>query len=481
MRGRFGVVVTLAAAVGFPAVLVAQGPAAAEIRRLDALFQEARAEAVHLLAPRAFEEALDRFDDARRRAADPPVGEDFRDRVRQSESRLAAARDLARDARVLLARALAARADAVEADASGRAPGPWETAEAELREAGRRFQRNDREEAVERADRAVELYRRAALAAWRERSLGAAIQARQRALSLGAQELAPRTFAAGEQALETGEGRLAEEPRSDAVSEAGRRSLAAFQRAAELSALADSVLRRRVPVERLLLGHEADLARLAEAAGIAPVSGSPDETTAAIAAEIARLRADVARLNRALEESRSVSAGRAERIAELEEELAASESRYAEARSELLARRARDERLLEASALFSTDEGEVFVRGDQLTIRLYGLTFDTGSAEIPGEDGALLTKVQRVITAFENARIRIEGHTDSRGRPEANEALSLRRAIAVREHLLARLPIPSSRIEAVGYGESRPIASNETEEGRRRNRRIEISLNLSGG
>ena len=50
----------------------------------------------------------------------------------------------------------------------------------------------------------------------------------------------------------------------------------------------------------------------------------------------------------------------------------------------------------------------------------------------------------------------------------------------MREHLLARVPIPSSRVEAAGLGEERPIASNETEEGRARNRRIEIVLTLPG-
>jgi OOP family OmpA-OmpF porin len=81
---------------------------------------------------------------------------------------------------------------------------------------------------------------------------------------------------------------------------------------------------------------------------------------------------------------------------------------------------------------------------------------------------------------FSDASIRIEGHTDSRGGDEANKALSQRRALAIREHLLTRLPISASRIEAVGIGEDRPIATNDTEDGRARNRRIEIILTLSG-
>ena len=61
---------------------------------------------------------------------------------------------------------------------------------------------------------------------------------------------------------------------------------------------------------------------------------------------------------------------------------------------------------------------------------------------------------------------------------DANRALSQRRAIAIRDYLLESLPISADRLEATGYGEDRPIATNETEEGRTRNRRIEIVLAL---
>ena len=76
------------------------------------------------------------------------------------------------------------------------------------------------------------------------------------------------------------------------------------------------------------------------------------------------------------------------------------------------------------------------------------------------------------------APVRIEGHTDARGNADANRALSQRRAIAIRDYLLTNLPISSDRLEATGYGEERPIAREDTEEGRARNRRIEIVLTI---
>jgi OOP family OmpA-OmpF porin len=66
----------------------------------------------------------------------------------------------------------------------------------------------------------------------------------------------------------------------------------------------------------------------------------------------------------------------------------------------------------------------------------------------------------------------VSGHTDNRGDPDRNQTLSEQRAQAVREYLVNH-GIDGNRIEAVGYGDQRPVALNDTEEGRRQNRRIE--------
>ena len=85
--------------------------------------------------------------------------------------------------------------------------------------------------------------------------------------------------------------------------------------------------------------------------------------------------------------------------------------------------------------------------------------------------GALVAPsgLQRTLSA------RVEGHSDSAGRDEANLALSQSRADAVKGGLVAR-GVGAQRIQAVGYGEARPIADNGTRAGRDRNRRIEVYL-----
>jgi OOP family OmpA-OmpF porin len=71
-------------------------------------------------------------------------------------------------------------------------------------------------------------------------------------------------------------------------------------------------------------------------------------------------------------------------------------------------------------------------------------------------------------------RIQIEGHTDSIGSDRYNQALSEKRAESVRRYLLQHFPLPQDHLAAVGYGESKPIASNKTSEGRGKNRRVQV-------
>ncbi len=462
-----------------PGTLGAQA-GSAELREIETRLDEARAAAVHLLAPRSFEQALDRFEDAARRFDSGRADADFHDLLADALARLGESEQTAEIARALLAEALAGRDAAVAAEAEARAARAWQRAEAELEQAGRRFERDDREAAAERGGRAVVLYQRAARAAWRDLLLGAAVEARAAAMTVGASELAPVAFTEGEQLLAVGEAEI-EAGRPDGQAAVGEAALRAFERSTVIATLADSVRRRSVSVERLVTAHESDLATLAEAAGVEAHPDRTGETTERISAELRRIQAENRRLEGELDAARADAARLSDQTDSLEERLGDSERRFVEVRDDLLERRQREERLREAQGLFTPAEGEVFLSGNRLVLRLYGLTFESGQAEIEEGHYPLLTKVQRVIRTFEGAGIRVEGHTDSRGGAEANEALSQRRAIAVREHLLSRIPIPSSRVEAVGLGEEQPIGSNETEEGRAKNRRIEVVVTLPGG
>jgi outer membrane protein OmpA-like peptidoglycan-associated protein len=105
-------------------------------------------------------------------------------------------------------------------------------------------------------------------------------------------------------------------------------------------------------------------------------------------------------------------------------------------------------------------------------IVLDGVTFDTAKATIKPESFPRLDRVVEFMMHKKKARIQISGHTDNMGKKAANKLLSQNRARACRDYVISK-GIDASRIEAVGYGDERPIAPNDTEEGRAQNRRIE--------
>ena len=106
---------------------------------------------------------------------------------------------------------------------------------------------------------------------------------------------------------------------------------------------------------------------------------------------------------------------------------------------------------------------------------LKGVFFDTAKWNLKPESYPNLENLLEFMTLKKSAYIRLEGHTDSVGDDRANQVLSQRRAASVRQYLIKK-GIEPARMEAVGYGESKPIATNDTEEGRQTNRRTVVTI-----
>jgi len=106
-------------------------------------------------------------------------------------------------------------------------------------------------------------------------------------------------------------------------------------------------------------------------------------------------------------------------------------------------------------------------------IRLRGVEFEFDSAELKGASSVVLDVAVDSLKQCPTIPVRVEGHTDAIGSDDYNQRLGLRRAQAVREYLISG-GISSGRISAKSFGESKPIATNETDEGRALNRRVEL-------
>jgi outer membrane protein OmpA-like peptidoglycan-associated protein len=91
-----------------------------------------------------------------------------------------------------------------------------------------------------------------------------------------------------------------------------------------------------------------------------------------------------------------------------------------------------------------------------------------------------MQKVQKALALFPDAVIAVEGHTDANGGESANLILSQDRADAVRQYLGTQFGLDPEKISSIGYGEARPVATNETAAGRARNRRIDLIIHPEG-
>jgi OmpA-OmpF porin, OOP family len=103
---------------------------------------------------------------------------------------------------------------------------------------------------------------------------------------------------------------------------------------------------------------------------------------------------------------------------------------------------------------------------------LDGVNFDTAKATIRPESFSHLDAVVDFMVHKKDARVEISGHTDNVGNPSANKTLSEKRAQACRNYIVSK-GIDKKRVDAIGFGDERPIAPNDTDEGRQKNRRIE--------
>jgi len=110
------------------------------------------------------------------------------------------------------------------------------------------------------------------------------------------------------------------------------------------------------------------------------------------------------------------------------------------------------------------------------------INFDTNKSDVKPEYDDEIEAFAQFLRQYTNTNAVIEGHTDADGSDAYNQSLSERRATAVMNELVKEHNIPASRLSAVGYGESRPVAPNTTAEGKERNRRIEaeVSVEIQG-
>jgi OOP family OmpA-OmpF porin len=425
-------------------------------KNTDALVQQAKSARAELLSPKNFAAAQDAYKEAEKHVA---AG-----RADRAEKSLAVADQNLRDAleasklaEVTFERTLKARAATEVANAAKYEPELWSKAEDQFNDAARRLEGGNVDKAQASAKKASGYYDEAELAAIKTAVVGPARQLIAQAEKDKVDRSAPKTLQSAKDLVAKAEADLDRDRYSTAgpqmsAAEAEYQAKHAMYLANQVTALN----KKKISGEDLILEWEKPLRDVAGALG---ASTDMTQGYAKPGAEALRRAQDVTASN----------AEMAARISELEVALGGTELVVEE--TERMQRQ-----LAEVEALFEPGQARVLREGNDLIIRLVGLSFPVGDAVIQTQYFSILTRVQKAIGIFPNSPIVVEGHTDSQGADQPNMVLSQERASAVREYLIANLGLPASRVSAIGYGKTRPIASEETAEGRAQNRRIDVVI-----
>jgi len=444
----------------------------------DAALAAADAVNAKLLAPRSYERGMGEYQDAESALERGRNIETVRSNAADATRYFKTATAAAELAATKLAQVMKSRQDAANARAPELSTEIWQEAQQKFGDAIRLLERGDLKGTSRREIEATGLYRDAELVAIKAQYLSETRRLLADADRARVGRYAPITLNRAKQLLANAERELNDNRYdTDLPRSLAKQANYEAKHAIYLSEVVRKVRDKDLTAEQLILQWEKSFREVAGAADVQPdMETGPDSLTAAMVAFIDNARNQ----NQALAQEKSENEVR---LSEMEEEMSALDERLGGATAEraalvqrLEAQARVKEQFVRVEKMFLPAEARVFREGNNIILRLVGLTFDSGNAQIKQDTFDLLGKVEKAIDVFPRSELIIEGHTDSHGGDDSNQKLSQQRAEAVQQYMINAMRIPTYRLIATGYGETRPIASNETESGRQRNRRIDIVI-----
>ena len=438
-----------------------------------ALFKEAsqalnaaNAAQANILAPKGYALGSEHYQKAEVLYAKQKQKERITKELARATEALKLAAKNAELARLTFAATLKARNDAKGVDSQRLAGDLWQDGEESLLYAATKLEDGNLKRAKSKATDAEKQYRAAELSAIQSSYLDEARKLIKQARKEKVDRHAPKTLLNAEALLADAEKELAENrydvdyPRSLA-----KQARYEAKHSLYLAEMVKQLDRGKLTTEEFLLDIEKPLINIATALDmVASFDQGFDVVSTSLVQNIESLRADAYELGE-----------RKKELSQLESDISTLEKRMGIQSQRIAEQEAQKESLRQVSELFNRNEAVVMTEGRNILIRAVGLTFNPGSSHINSNNFALLQKLKQAAALYPGYSLLIEGHTDAFGGDSANLNLSFARAESVKEYLRANID-SSTQIDAIGYGETRPIANNETKEGRARNRRIDLVL-----
>ncbi|MCG8607113.1 OmpA family protein [bacterium] len=447
----------------------------------DKILVQAQSEQASILSPQNYRKGMDKYREALRDFKDGKPLKNIERKLSEVREKLDTALKVTKVGKLTFQSTLKAREDALKANAPEHAREAYEQAEQQFLAASRKLEKNDIRNVKKKVPQISELYRNAELMAIKVSIIGTVRNLISEAEREEAPKYTPITFANAQKLLKQSESILNSNRRSESsAKEKAEAAEIEAKHAIFLTRLIKRLRKNQQEWENFILDRETIIESIAADLGFNPhfdegldkplkriniVTRNLLKDKRMLIAEVDEKNAELDRVRRELQIYQEKEEGLQ---AELQEK-----------RFKLEMKRQREEKIKSLETMFAHDEAIILRRGNDIILRLIGLTFRSGKSTIEPEYFSLLTSVQRAIRKFPNAVITVEGHTDSRGDDRFNENLSYDRATAVKRYLMANMGLDENAITALGYGESRPIASNEHQDGRAQNRRIDIMLTFS--
>ena len=454
-------------------------------KEADAAKAAADAVNAELLAPRNYERGVKEYNDADLALERGRNIEIVRSNAAEAATYFNTAANKARLANTALAKVMKSRQDAANAKAPELSADIWQEAQRKFADAIRLLERGDLKNSKRRDIEATSLYRDAELVAIKARYLSETRRLLADADRARVGRYAPITLGKAKQLLADAERELSENRYdTDLPRSLAQQANYEAKHAIYLSEVVRKVRDKKLTAEQLVLRWEQPMQQIAGVADAVPnMEAGPDALTKDLVAFFEAQRNQLQSLEQEKSENET-------RIADMEEELRALDERLGGATAEraaliqrLEAQARVKQQFVQVEKMFSADEARVFREGNSVIMRLVGLNFDSGASQLKSMNFDLLAKVEKAIDVFPRSELTIEGHTDSHGGDDLNQTLSQARAESVQQYMINAMRIPTYRLIATGYGETRPVASNETAAGRARNRRIDIVIkpNIDAG
>lgn len=473
--------VSIGAALLFSGMVLAQSDPAGALRGALAQVKTARAE---LLAPRAYVKAGAALKDLEKEVSGNAKPDRIQKKQGEAQQAIDKTQQVIAQSNKTLQTVIKAYDDAVTAGAPASQGEAWIKAEQRFKQAVAEVEGNDADNARSKGAEAEVLLRDVELQAIKQGVLGEARDLIARAQGARVPEFAPRSFAVAQQQLALADQQLTRgryelaEPKRLAAQAAYEARHAQYL-AGLIEQAQSKAGQKQQLAEQQLLAIEDPIRQLVTELEVPAVFDQ------GYAAALSEARSKVQQQQQALIAARQAARDREQDIADLKREATELKTRLggeSEERQSLLKKLSAQERQRESiariEALFTAEEGRVYRQGSQLIMSLNAIAFRSGKSTIEPSSFPVLARVNDAIALFPSASLTVEGHTDSEGSDSANLLLSQDRADAVRQYLVSNLGVSAEKVSSVGYGESKPIANNETESGRARNRRIDVAMDL---